>query len=215
MGAFERKQREKELKRNDIIEAAERVFFEKGYTSSTMDDVAKEAEFSKRTVYLYFNSKEQIYFEIMLKGYKLLIAMLEEDISQLGVGSAIERVKQIGITLIKFKNKHPNYFEAIVEYETGEKDFEKGIPDHSRDECYQQGEKVLSFLTDSLIQGMKDGSIREGLNVLDTAFVLWSSTIGAFTIAKKKANYIRKFHNRNPEDLIHRTYDVLIHSIQR
>ena len=55
----------KMIKRNDIILAAEKVFFKKGYLNATMDDVTKEAGFSKRTIYKYFNSKEQLYFEIM------------------------------------------------------------------------------------------------------------------------------------------------------
>ena len=67
MGINERKDKEKQIRSNDIIDAAERVFFLKGYDLATMDDVAKEAEFSKRTVYVYFNSKEQIYFEIMVR----------------------------------------------------------------------------------------------------------------------------------------------------
>ncbi len=68
MGINERKEKEKDIRRNDIIEAAEKVFFKKGYSQATMDDVAKEAEFSKRTLYVYFNSKEQLHFEIMIKG---------------------------------------------------------------------------------------------------------------------------------------------------
>ena len=52
MGAEERKQQEKEIKRKDIIDAAEKVFFANGYENSSMDAVAKKAEFSKRTVYV-------------------------------------------------------------------------------------------------------------------------------------------------------------------
>lgn len=57
-------------------------FFTRGYDNTTMDDVAKEAEFSKRTVYVYFNSKEQIYFEVMIRGYRLLINMLKNDLQE-------------------------------------------------------------------------------------------------------------------------------------
>ncbi len=56
-------------KKNDIIDAAERVFFEKGIQQSTMDEIAREAEFSKRTIYVYFQSKDQIYYEIMLRAF--------------------------------------------------------------------------------------------------------------------------------------------------
>ena len=61
MGITERKEREKLQRREDILNAAERVFFSKGHKNSTMDDVAEEAELSKGTLYLYFKSKEGFY----------------------------------------------------------------------------------------------------------------------------------------------------------
>jgi len=48
MGIVERRQREKEQRRSAIIDAAEAVFFSKGLEIATMDDVAEEAELSKR-----------------------------------------------------------------------------------------------------------------------------------------------------------------------
>lgn len=215
MGVSERKQREKEIRRNDIIEAAERVFFSKGYSTSTMDDVAKEAEFSKRTVYVYFKSKEQLYFEIMIRGWKLLNTMLEEELSKLLDGNSLQRLRQIGTTLFTFSQLQPNYFEAIVEYETSERDFEKGITNQSREECYAEGEKILRFLMTILQQGVEEGSIRKDLDLLNTALILWSSTIGVFNVAKKKANYIKYYHHRNSEELIPEALELLLTSISK
>jgi len=53
MGISERNEKGKQIRRNDIIDAAEKVFFSNGYDAATMGDVAKEAEFSKRTVYIF------------------------------------------------------------------------------------------------------------------------------------------------------------------
>ena len=58
MGIQERKEREKLQRREDIIDAAEKVFFKKDLDSATMDDVANEAELSKGTLYIYFKSKK-------------------------------------------------------------------------------------------------------------------------------------------------------------
>ncbi len=129
MGINERKEKEKDIRKNDIIEAAERVFFTKGYTTATMDDVAKEAEFSKRTLYVYFNSKEQLYFEIMIKGYKLLLDRLKTDLLKKEIRNAVDRIKQIGDTLFQFNLDYPDYFKAIMEYENSELDFQNSIPD--------------------------------------------------------------------------------------
>ena len=57
MGIHERKEREKEHRRDEILNAAQKVFFEKGLQSATMDEIAEAAELSKGTLYLYYGSK--------------------------------------------------------------------------------------------------------------------------------------------------------------
>ena len=52
MGIAERREREREQRRNTILDAAETVFFSKGINLATMDEVAEEAELSKGTLYL-------------------------------------------------------------------------------------------------------------------------------------------------------------------
>lgn len=214
MGINERKEKEKEIRRKDIIEAAERIFFSKGYENTTMDDVAKEAEFSKRTVYVYFNSKEQIYFEIMIKGYRLLINMLKNNLQREKAANAIEEIRQMVLTLYGFSKEYTEYFKAIMEYENGEMDFQKGIPDKSREECYALGEEVLGYLIRTLENGIAEGSFRSDLDVIKTALALWACMIGVFNIAKKKENYIKNYHNTTSEELISAAFNLVIRSIQ-
>ena len=67
MGIQERKEREKERRRQQIIVAAKRVFTEKGFNKATMEDIAKEAELSPGTLYLYFKNKEELYASLSLR----------------------------------------------------------------------------------------------------------------------------------------------------
>jgi AcrR family transcriptional regulator len=67
MGIQERKEREKERRRQQIIVAAKRVFSEKGFNKSTMEDIASEAELSPGTLYLYFKNKEELYASLSLR----------------------------------------------------------------------------------------------------------------------------------------------------
>ncbi|HTX60954.1 MAG TPA: helix-turn-helix domain-containing protein, partial [Methanobacterium sp.] len=68
MTISERKEREKENRRNDIISTAERLFYEKGYENITMADIAEGTELARSTLYLYFKNKKEIYLAISLKG---------------------------------------------------------------------------------------------------------------------------------------------------
>jgi AcrR family transcriptional regulator len=67
MGIQERKEREKERRRQQIIVAAKRVFSDKGFNKATMEDIAKEAELSPGTLYLYFKNKEELYASLSLR----------------------------------------------------------------------------------------------------------------------------------------------------
>lgn len=213
MGAEERKEKEKYIRRNDIIEAAERVFFTKGFKESTMDDVAREAEFSKRTLYVYFNSKEQLYFEIMIRGYKLLLSQLQEGMQKECIKNAVDKIRQIADTLYQFDLEHTEYFNAIMEYENTDTDFQSGIPDKSREACYEIGEEILGFLTTALKEGIRDKLIKPELDILKTALVLWSCMLGVFHTAKKKEKYIRNYHKVTPRELITEAFDLLMQTI--
>ena len=66
MGIRERKDREKDLRRQQIQEAAKELFLLKGFNSSTMEDIAKKAELSPATIYLYFKNKDELYVSLNL-----------------------------------------------------------------------------------------------------------------------------------------------------
>ncbi|AOY58496.1 TetR/AcrR family transcriptional regulator [Desulfococcus multivorans] len=77
MGIRERKERERERRRQQIIVAAKRVFSDKGFNKSTMEDIAKEAELSPGTLYLYFKNKDELYASLSLRILQYLIIRLE------------------------------------------------------------------------------------------------------------------------------------------
>jgi AcrR family transcriptional regulator len=62
----ERRKKEKENRKNAILKAARKLFFEKGFKFVTVDSIAAKAELSKGSIYLYFDSKEEIYVQILV-----------------------------------------------------------------------------------------------------------------------------------------------------
>ena len=78
MGIMERKLREKEQRIQEILNAARILFINKGYSSTTMLDIAQESELSRRTIYLYFKSKEEISYHVMNDAYALLLSRLQD-----------------------------------------------------------------------------------------------------------------------------------------
>ena len=100
MSKAERKERERELRRNDIVDAAEKLFFSRGYENVTMDDIAKELEMARATLYLSFRNKEDIYAAIAIRASKIVSRMFGE-ISQKGM-TGIEKIRSVGSIYYEF-----------------------------------------------------------------------------------------------------------------
>lgn len=213
MGLTERKQQEREIKRKDIIDAAERIFFSKGYENSSMDEVAKEAEFSKRTVYVYFSSKEQIYFEIMIRGYRKLIKMLENNFEEEKPQTATEELRCLFFTFFSFSESCSDYFKAIIEYETKDCEEQTSVSDDSKTECYRLGEQVLGYLSGALQKGIAEGTLQSGLDSHKTALILWAFTIGVFNASEKKSGYLKNYFQISVKEFITEAFNLVMRLI--
>lgn len=75
-----RQEMEREYRKQQIIEGALTVFKEKGIEGSTMDEIAREADFGKATLYYYFGSKEDIFRELLESGWRTIWEEIEPDI---------------------------------------------------------------------------------------------------------------------------------------
>ena len=59
---------------------AEELFKENGYENATLDALAENSEYTKRTIYRYFVSKEDLYFAVMFKGHTQLLETIQSEI---------------------------------------------------------------------------------------------------------------------------------------
>jgi AcrR family transcriptional regulator len=66
VGLLERRGKEKDSRKKLILKSARTLFFKKGFNNVTVDEIAKSSELGKGSIYLYFNSKEEIYAQILL-----------------------------------------------------------------------------------------------------------------------------------------------------
>jgi AcrR family transcriptional regulator len=66
LGSSEKRKKVKENKKNTILRAARKLFFDRGFKSVTVDSIAAKAGVSKGSIYLYFDSKEEIYAQVLI-----------------------------------------------------------------------------------------------------------------------------------------------------
>ena len=73
-------------KREAVLRAAVRMFNERGFHATSLDDVAASLGISKRTIYHYLSSKDQVLLECVTIGLNQLLQAAEEARAELGVG---------------------------------------------------------------------------------------------------------------------------------
>jgi len=84
MERLTRKERERLMHRKEIMDAALRLFSEKGYHNVSMEEIAKEAEFSVGTIYNFFRSKEELYKSLVKEVADKFHSSLTEEIEKRG-----------------------------------------------------------------------------------------------------------------------------------
>lgn len=210
MGVAERKQREKVQRRNAIVDAAEDVFFKEGIENASMDQVAKKAELSKGTLYLYFKSKEELYRAIILRGFIILKRKLKE--SALAQSTGFEQVRAISEAYIKFSNEHLGYFNAILHYQNDIFDRKNSEPISVQ--SLEGGNAVIQVLINALEKGKEDKSIHASINSVETAFVLWSQITGLLQVVQRKMSIITYHYKVKQSDLLENYFALLERSLK-
>ncbi|MDP8224999.1 MAG: TetR/AcrR family transcriptional regulator [Candidatus Lernaella stagnicola] len=98
-------------RRPDLIRAARRLFFSRGYAGTTIEQAARAAGFSKRTVYLYFKNKDDLFISVAEEGLVKLRRNLETvAVADLGVEPSIAAIMEI---YMDFAHQNPEYFRMI------------------------------------------------------------------------------------------------------
>lgn len=175
MGTEERKAREKEERRNHIIDAAERVIFPKGLEQATMEEIAEEAELSKGTLYLYFKNKTELYMAICERGSNLLNSKFTKVFS--GDHTGLELIRMMGETYLSFVREHPDYFNAFQYYESLQ-DTEELDNSEMAQTCEKNRSEAMNYMIRALQIGMQDGTIDDSFNPRELAIIIWASTHG-------------------------------------
>ena len=113
----DRKIQERNIRKQAIVQGALKVFNNSGIEKTTMDEIASESGFGKATLYYYFSSKEEVFIEIMEKGWKALWLAIEtkiiEDINPrkkfMGIVKEIAKTVTDNKVLYGFLFTAPNY----------------------------------------------------------------------------------------------------------
>ena len=109
----DRKLKEREQRADEILAAAGKVFFTKGFLKTTMDEIAYEAAISKPTIYKFFPTKEDLYFSLLIPEMQEWLQNIEQINVQLQLNmySSGEKIlRNVMNVFLKNYIKNPELF---------------------------------------------------------------------------------------------------------
>lgn len=165
------KEQEKEQRRNYILDAAEKLFFTRSYDEVSMDDIAKEVELNKATLYLYFKNKESLFFSVVLRGIKILNSMIEEGIKSCKTG--IQILDMIGKVYFEFIERYPDYNRAYLYFRSGRFDLEdnKDMNEVAK-EIIKLRQDTFTITCNAINSGINEGLIRRDIDPVEVTVFL-------------------------------------------
>ena len=178
MGITERKKREKEQRKNEILDAAETLFFSHEYDDVPMDEIATIAELNKATIYLYFKNKEALFSAIVLRGIRILNKMYRECMETQVPG--VTTIALLEETYYRFTRQHPDYQRLIKYY--GVERFNKENPGFA--EIQEEFSMSRNFWQDAVREGIDDGTIRNDIDPVLLTIYLMITLMSAVTLTR-------------------------------
>ena len=156
-----------------------RASFSRSYEDVSMDEIAREVELNKATIYLYFKNKEVLYATIVLRGIEILKEKYTECMEKEVLG--IVKVALMGQAYYQYSQEYPDYLRMIHFY--GSERFSKENP------CTAEIGKGYGtcrmILRDAIQEGIDDGTIRADLDPFLTSMYLMISFMGILSMENK------------------------------
>jgi AcrR family transcriptional regulator len=203
-----RREREKEGRRSLIIDTAEKVFAEKGYDLTTMDEIAKLADFTKKSVYSYFPTKDELFAAAVVRAVKVLERLFSDAVSAHSTG--FEKVCGIGDAYVRFYKDYPSAFRILSIRRYGNPD--KSGP--GRDEIAARGEAIFTIMVESFVCGQKDGSVRSDISPVMAALHVMSVSNGILELVTETHGEMKKRFGMGGQDFIRDSMDLIGESIK-
>ncbi|MBN2745884.1 MAG: TetR/AcrR family transcriptional regulator [Bacteroidales bacterium] len=210
MGIIERKEREKMMRREAIMDSVISLYSRKGIENITMDDIATEAELSKGTLYLYFKSKEEIHWVITTRAIRLLSEKANQEIDP--NDDAISNLKKIGNLFVDFFNQNKAVANMML-YFQGSDLSNLNLSQESIENAFTTDSPI--YLVRKYVEiGMNQGIIRNDLSCNSITNTLWAQLLGVVQIITKKKEIFDIFHITQDE-IIKTHFEIVINGLAK
>lgn len=196
------KKRLVELYNYTVTTVGEKLFEEKGFEATSMDDIAQKLEISKSTLYVYFKSKQLIWDSIVCKYMEQLLEDAKKAAD--GKGTFEERYYQLCFDIADKFEKHPMFYKATLNKIS--MDMEQEV----YKKIYETGEQTNEAIADFIRSGIEEGIVRKDIDIYPAVIMMWSSISGIISMANDKEEYLKKRFKMTKEEYLKKAFKMLL-----
>jgi AcrR family transcriptional regulator len=211
MTADDRKAWEKAQRENRIVDIAREVFAARGYEGTSIPAIADAAGYNKRTIYLYFKDKQEIFLAVVLGCMELLelsFMTAAESTAEKKAG-----LQELAWAFFSFAEKYPEFMDLIMIYESRHFVYhEADKPDHySRRQaaCQKVSDSLADRVTTTIEKAVKNGAIATDLAPRQLMLLLWGQIFGVIQILRIREKHFEKAFGLSREALFTHFVDLI------
>lgn len=191
MGLKERRKREKKERRNQILDAARALLFEKGLYATSINQIAKQAELGVGTIYFYYKSKEEIFADLQEEGLELLFNRIFR-ISNMNLPPD-ETLRKIGLQYIRFSEESRDYYDIINYFLASPKIF---FAPNLKSKVDRHGSQIIGLIVETINTGTRSGLFQSSSPRRD-AITFWGTLHGLIQFRKLKDTVLAGDSHKN------------------
>jgi len=205
-----REKSRQQFNRDNIAAAAKKLFETKGIDATTVDDIARKAQYSKSTMYVYFHGKEDILQYILLEQMILLKEMIAK-VTKLNLEFQ-ETYFALCREMVKYQKKYPVYFDLLLkEIQISQKDLEE---ENTCALIYNVGEEINDIILSLLKSAVEKKEVRGDIAIYPAVFYLWSGISQVIRFATEKEKYFQFRWGMKKEEYMEYGFGLLLDSVK-
>ncbi|HON59090.1 MAG TPA: TetR/AcrR family transcriptional regulator [Smithella sp.] len=204
-----KKEKEKELRRNNILKAARRLFFDRGFKAVTVDDIAEKAGVSKGSIYLCFESKEEIYAQILISDNIILNDIIKNF--SLIEASASQLLKEFARIYVNYFLNDKELFRILMTFMMRPKEMQ--LTEEQTRELIRTTNDNIQVISRIIQKGIDSGEFTPLQDIRQTQNAIWGMLNGIIALYLFTGNPLKRMERIH--NTVQNSMEVFIKGLKR
>lgn len=179
-----RRLKEKEARRQSILDAAGRLLLEQGFSATTMDEIAERAELSKGTLYLYFSGKQELCLALLVEASRVFVAEMKASYDP--AARPLDQLTHVMQAYYEFYRRRPDYFRLLFVIE--HQPYRSEVGEELRAAWTDLGRQGIEIPVSIIQSAIEQGAVRP-CDPWMMAVSLWASVTGVIVLTGQEIRW--------------------------